>query len=185
MKKIIIFILVIALAASALYLLPQTIFKKETSNQPTNETGSSSLQPNPSNATFIFDDEQITLSEGRFESTDSFGGAFSEEVRILDKFDYGDINSDNKTDTVLLLARYGAGSGSFVYLAGYVSGPVNYKGTKVFFIGDRVAPQSISIINNVVNVKYLDRAPGEPFTAEPTIPITKSFVYKNGEFAEN
>ena len=100
----------------------------------------------------------------------------------MDKFAYGDINADNKNDIVLFLARYGGGSGIFIYLAAFVSGPVTYKGSNTVFIGDRVSPQSISVKNDVVTVKYLDRKEGEAFAAEPTVLISKQFIFNNGEF---
>jgi len=142
------------------------------------------FHPDPSNATFTFDDEAITLSAGRNERSIAPGSALVEETILLDKFAYGDINADGKEDTVLFLARYGAGSGTFIYLAAFVSGPVTYRGSKATFIGDRISPQSISISRGIVTVEYLDRGPDEALVAEPTVRVSKQFVYKNGEFQE-
>ena len=102
----------------------------------------------------------------------------------MDKFAYGDLNADGKEDTVLLLTRYGAGSGIFIYLAAFTSGPVTYKGSKAIFIGDRIAPKSLSIKGDTVTVEYLDRKPDEAFATEPTVSASKQFTYKNGEFVE-
>ncbi len=143
-----------------------------------------SFRPDPSSATFIFDDELVTLSAGRNESIVAPGSALLEETILMDQFAYGDINADGKEDTALLLARYGAGSGTFIYAAAFVSGPVTYRGSKAIFIGDRIAPQSISINEGVVTVIYLDRGPGEALAAEPTIMVSKQFVYRAGEFKE-
>ena len=65
-----------------------------------------------------------------------------------------------------------------------MSGPVNYKGSIATFLGDRVAPESISISKGVVTIKYLDRKEDEAFAAEPTVSVTKQFIYKNGELVE-
>ena len=107
-----------------------------------------------------------------------------EETVLLDQFAYGDINADGKEDAVFFLARYGGGSGTFIYLAAFVSGPVTYRGSEATFIGDRVSPQSISINNTTVTVKYLDRAADEPLAAEPTIQASKQFSYRVGGFEE-
>jgi len=142
------------------------------------------FRPDPSNATFTIDDEGITLSAGRNERNLASGSALVEETVLLDQFAYGDINTDGKEDAVLFLARYGGGSGTFIYLAAFVSGPVTYRGSEATFIGDRVFPQSISINDSTITVKYLDRAEDEPLAAEPTIQVSKQFSYRAGEFEE-
>lgn len=141
--------------------------------------GNNAFHPDPSNATFIFDDGPITLSDGRSMRAATPQSALSEEIAIIDTVAYGDINQDNKEDTVLLLTRYGGGSGTFIYAAAFVSGPVSYKGSRVLFIGDRVAPQSISINRGIITVEYLDRNPSEAFAAEPTVLTSKQFIYSN------
>lgn len=113
----------------------------------------------------------------------TFGG-IEGDFTILEQRAYGDANNDEKNDTIVLLAESGGGSGVFIYVAAYVSGPVNYKGSNAIFLGDRVSPQSVSIKEGVVTVKYLDRKEGEPFAAEPTVPSSKQFVYKKGELVE-
>jgi hypothetical protein len=113
--------------------------------------------------------------------------AFSDiegEAEVLEKRASGDINNDGKLDTVVLIAESGGGSGVFVYAAAYVSGPVSYKGTNTIFLGDRISPQSVSISSGVATVRYLDRQEDEPFAAEPTISVSKQFVYRNGKFVE-
>lgn len=113
----------------------------------------------------------------------SFSG-IENSATILDDKAYGDLNNDDKEDVAVLLAETGGGSGVFIHIAAYVSGPVNYKGTNAMFLGDRIAPQSISISNGVITVNYLDRKEDEPFAAEPTVKTFKQFVYKNGELVE-
>ncbi len=181
MKKLIIIVIILVIAG-LLY------FWKSSSNTTSVEFGynpnSIDRHPDPSNATFIFDDGPVTLSAGRNERTITPGSALSEETTLMDKFAYGDINKDGRGDTALLLARYGGGSGTFIYLAAFVSGPFNYKGSEVIFLGDRISPQSISIDGDIVTIKYLDREPDEAFSAEPTVPMSKQFIYKNGGFQE-
>ena len=173
-KAIVIIVIIIGVAALFYTISGQSPIDKTVA--PTTNKGDT-FRPDPSNATFTIDDEQITLSGGR-------KNAPSGETGILDKFAYGDISADGKDDTVLFLVQSGGGSGTFIYLAGYVSGPVTYRGSAATFIGDRIAPESISINKGVVTVKYLDRKEDEAFAAEPTIPVSRQFVFKNGEFVE-
>ncbi|MDO8589995.1 MAG: hypothetical protein Q7R69_01860 [bacterium] len=180
MKKVVV-ILVIIGAVALIYTMRNG--SATTSNVPT-VSDKGIFRPDPSGATFTFDDESVTLSAGRNETTITPGSALVEETALLDQFAYGDINADGKEDTVLLLARYGGGSGTFIYLAAFVSGPVTYRGSEATFIGDRVSPQSLSINKGVVTIQYLDRKADESFAAEPTVPVSKQFVYKAGGFEE-
>lgn len=175
MKKLLVIIIILG-ALIFLYFSSQ----KSGEVRPGEVTGEK-FQPDPSNATFNFDDSSITLSNGKYEDSESES---AEEINILEEKATGDLNADGKEDTVLLLVRNGGGSGVFIYAAAYISGPISYKGSNAVFLGDRISPQSISISNGVATIKYLDREEGEPFAAEPTIPASKQFVYKNGEFVE-
>lgn len=181
MKKLIIIIVVLVLAGGAYYFLRG----KSTPVTPlVRDNDVSDFKPDPSNATFVLEDQSVTLSNGRSETSAAPGSALLEETVLMDKFAYGDLNADDKEDTALLLVQSGGGSGTFIYVAVYVSGPVNYKGTNAIFLGDRIAPQSISINQGAVTVTYLDRKPDEPLSAEPTVSESKQFVYRNGEFVE-
>ncbi|MEK7461570.1 MAG: hypothetical protein AAB586_00665 [Patescibacteria group bacterium] len=183
MKKIIVIVIIIICAVLVLSYVVRNNFLIDTNKIPiTSET--SSFQPDPSNATFTLDNESITLAEGKNVKSVVPGSALVEETSLMDKFAYGDINADDKEDTALFLARYGGGSGLFIYLAVFVSGPVTYKGSRAIFIGDRITPQSLSIKEDVITVKYLDRKDGEAFTTEPTVLVSKQFVFKNGELQE-
>ncbi len=181
MKKITVIILIIIVLVF-LYAIRDK-FMAEKINTPT-ESENGIFHPDPSNATFIFDDGPVTFSSGKNERPVAPGSTFTEETIILDKLAYGDVNTDGKQDTAVLLARYGAGSGTFIYVAVFVSGPVAYKGSNTIFIGDRITPQSISIDGDTVVVNYLDRGPSEALAAEPTIKTSKQLVYKSGKFLE-
>ena len=176
MKKVIFFILLAIVIGAVIYAtrdpVPELGF-----NRPDFQT----FQPDPSNATFIFEDGEVTLSQGKSEKEE---GGIVEEVTLLDTRAYGDVNGDNKNDAAVFLARYGGGSGTFIYAAAFVSGPLNYKGSNVVFLGDRISPQDISIKNGVVTVEYLDRRNDEGFAAEPTVPVSKQLIFSNGTLEE-
>lgn len=182
MKKIITILGIVVVIAVVLYFVLPKETPEETvvSNTEQGET----FKPDPSNATFSFDEDSVTLSSGKNETPVAPGSAIVEETILMDKFAYGDLNADGREDTALLLAQYGGGSGTFIYVAVYVSGPVNYKGSEAIFLGDRIAPQNISINNGVVTVVYLDRKADEPLVAEPTVKVTKKFSLMNGKLVE-
>ena len=142
------------------------------------------FRPDPSNATFIFDEGPVTLEKGIREVEVAPGSAMKEETLLTDFVGYGDVNKDGKNDAVAILVQSGGASGVFIYLAGYVSGPVTYKGTNAIFLGDRITPKSVSISNEIITVNYLDRKESEPFTAEPTVPVARNFQYQGGTLIE-
>ncbi len=180
MKKLLI-IIVIAAVAIGLYVWMSS--PEEPAADSTTTTVGAGFHPDPSSATFIFDGDTVILSNGRGESTDELVGLVS-TTDLLEERAYGDLNGDGKDDVVVLLSQSGGGSGTFIYTAAFVSGPVGYKGTNAVFLGDRIEPTSVSISNGVATVTYLDRKPDEPYSAEPTVKTTKQFVYQNGEFVE-
>jgi hypothetical protein len=141
--------------------------------------------PDPSSATFTFDDGPITLSKGSATTNVTPNGEITQETTLTDNVAYGDINHDNKSDSVVLLVQSGSGSGVFLYVAAYVSGVVQYKGSNAVFIADRVTPKNISIDKaGTITVSYLDRKPTEPMAAEPTVLTTKHYIYSNGQLEE-
>ncbi len=158
----------------------------KTSNAPTSDdivNQALLTHPDPSNATFEFEDESVTLKNGIHEGKIENSSA-TVETTLLDVIGYGDLNNDKKEDAVVVLLQDGAGSGLFVYVAGYVSAPLNYIGSNALFIGDRIEPKSIAIKNELITLTYLDRKANEPMSAEPTVMKTKNYKYTKGTLAE-
>lgn len=139
-------------------------------------------KPDASNATFIFEDGPVKLNNGLAETS---GGMIPTETILTDTLAYGDVNGDNKNDTVAVLVQNSSGSGVFVYLAAYVSGNVTYKGSNALFIGDRISPKKIEIESDgSILFSFLDRSLDEPMSAEPTISTSKTFIFREGTLEE-
>ncbi len=179
MKKFFSILIILALILGGWYFYKSN-FGSTSAPSPLNKFS----KPNPENASFAFDDGVITLQNGIHSESIIPGSELKQETTLTNTIDYGDINEDGKDDAVFVLVQIGGGSGVFIYLGGYVSGPLDYKGSNVIFVGDRVEPKSISVESGVVTLKYLDRKPSEPYAAEPTVLTTKQFVYRNGQLVE-
>lgn len=139
----------------------------------------------PKNGTYTIENEKVTLASGKAEQSVTPDSSSKEITEYFGNVATGDVNGDGLPDKVFLLVQAGGGSGTFYYIAvalGAKSG--GYTGTNAVFIGDRIAPQSTEINKGNIIVNYADRLPGEPFTAEPTIGMSKYFRVTNGVLAE-
>ena len=185
MKKLFGFLLILGIGYAIWYTSNKTASNPVPLTNKTNiESPSTSTRPDPSNATFKFEDGSITLTKGTNKEPVTKGSSAIQETTILEPIGYGDINKDGKEDAVVALMQSGAGTGSFIYIGAYVSGTINYKGTNVLYVGDRIVSKSIVIDKGEITFSYIDRKPDEPMDAEPTVSAYKTFVYTNGELKE-
>ncbi|MES2214095.1 MAG: hypothetical protein V4465_01750 [Patescibacteria group bacterium] len=180
MKKIIGIIIVILIGWALWHAYKTSTAPQGPSSQAPTNTQVTSGHPDASKATFTFEDGPITFKDGKSEIKIADSSAI-QETEMTNTIGYGDINNDDKEDMAGVIIQTGGGSGTFFYLAAYVSGPLAYKGSNAVFLGDRISPQSVSIKNGVINVSYLDRKPDEPFDAEPTVKTSKDFTFSKGE----
>lgn len=116
----------------------------------------------PKSAKYIIDGKQV---EGRY---------FGNEYKT-------DLNNDGREDVVSLITQEPGGSGIFYYVVAAIKTDDGYIGSDGYFLGDRIAPQTIEISKNprhkkVIVVNYADRSAGEPMTTQPT--ISKSIYLK-------
>lgn len=87
---------------------------------------------------------------------------FGNEIQV-------DLNGDGLLDIVGLITNQPGGSGIFYYVVAAIKTENGYSGSKALFLGDRIAPQNIEIgKGKVLVVNYADRAPGEPFSTQPS-----------------
>lgn len=184
MKNLLKIIFVVLVILGIWYLYNQSIGTPIPTNTVVTSNQTAVTHPDPSNATFDFEDGPITLKNGTNEKNIDPSGASVLETMLTDVIGYGDINNDKKDDAVVAIVQDGASSGVFIYIAAYVSAPLNYKGTNALFVGDRIEPKTITIKNGLITFTYLDRKNGEPMSADPTVITTKTYKYSNGLLVE-
>ncbi len=128
----------------------------------------------PRNAAYTIDHKSETLVDGKTATLELFGTATT-----------GDVNDDGTEDAVFFLTQSSQGSGTFYYVVAALRTQHGAVGTNAFFIGDRVAPQNITIAAGIITVTYADRAAGEPMTTPPSVGKSKILTVKNGVLAES
>lgn len=135
--------------------------------------------PDYKNATYLIEGSFVTLTDGFFEAEIAPGSASKITTRYFGNEAFGDLNSDGKVDTAFLLTQNMGGSGTFFYLVVALQTTSGADGTNAIFLGDRIAPQTTSIENGIITVNYADRNPGEPFTTQPSMGVSK-YIKVNG-----
>lgn len=127
------------------------------------------------NATYLIEGQFITLTDGSFEVESAPGSATRITTRYFGNEAFADLNDDGKEDVAFLLTQTSGGSGTFFYVVVALQTETGYEGTNAVFLGDRIAPQTTNIQNGIIIVNYADRNPGEPFTVQPSLGVSKYF----------
>ncbi len=118
-------------------------------------------------STYDIDDESITLKNGKTDNESIFG-----------KPTIADLNIDRKDDAVFFLMQESKGTGVFFYVVTSIS-------NNGVFVGDRISPQNINVDKDgLIKVNYVTRREDEPFTAEPSLGVTKYLRVINGDLVE-
>jgi len=120
-------------------------------------------------AEYIIEGERVRLINGEAETPAAPGSAskvvtkyFGNEVRY-------DFNKDGREDVAFILTQNSGGSGTFYYVVAALNTERGYVGTSATILGDRIAPQTTEIKDNLLVVNYAVRAPGEPMAAQPSV----------------
>jgi hypothetical protein len=66
---------------------------------------------------------------------------------------YGDLNSDNKDDVAFIIKRKDETRGDLYYLSASLATEEGYEGLNLIFLGDKVVPIQIAIIDGVIGVE--------------------------------
>lgn len=127
------------------------------------------VAPDQKHATYIVEGKRVAL-----------GGAYS----YFGNEAVGDLNGDGKDDIAFLFVAQPGGSGSFYYVAVALAVQGGYRGTNAMLLGDRIAPQTTRIQDGVLTVNYADRKSGEPFSARPSVGISKFFRIRNDSLVQ-
>ncbi len=148
-----------------------------------NKKGDEIILNDYKNTKYIIDGNEIQLKDGYAESTIP-----QSTSKIITRY-FGnefitDLNNDGLDDVVFILTQETGGSGTFYYAVGAINTYKGYVGSDGYYLGDRIAPQSIENSpnprhKNVVVINYAERKNGEPMTTQPS--EMKSVYLKIGQ----
>jgi hypothetical protein len=131
---------------------------------------------NPRDVTFLVEEEPVQLRNGYAVHPVAPGSASLIRTQLSGAPVYADIDGDGDSDALFFLVRDSGGSGTFYYVVAALKVDDGYRGGKAVFIGDRIAPQRLDVLQGVVVVDYLEHAPAQPLAAQPALPRTAWFV---------
>jgi len=94
------------------------------------------------------------------------------------------MDGDGDADAVLLLTQDPGGSGTFYYIAVAVNQNGGYRGTHAVLLGDRIAPQNITVRNGLITATYADRRQEEPMAVLPSVAKSRCLILQNTELKE-
>jgi hypothetical protein len=126
------------------------------------------------NYTYVIDGDTIRFLNGKAES--EFETIFG-KPEIFGRPTVADINGDKVDDGVFFMINRTSGTGIFFYVVSSAS-------KNSIFIGDRISPQNINVDKGLIRVNYVTRGEDEPFSAEPSVGVTKYLKVINGELVE-
>ena len=136
--------------------------------------------PDPSNATFKIDRAQVTLTNGKADTEAAPGSASRIVTTLTDKRATGDVDGDGRADTIVVLTQQPGGTGTFYYVAVLLNGTTGVTATPATLLGDRIAVNALRLDGTTIAVDLLERASGQPFTASPSVSVTKKFAVASG-----
>jgi heat shock protein HslJ len=121
-------------------------------------------------AEYVLDGRRIRLVDGVSEIEAAPGSAASIVTRYFGNELRKDLDGDGREDVVFVVTQETGGTGTFYYVVAALALEDGYRGSQGLMLGDRIAPQTTeSGRDRIVIVNYADRAPGDSFSAEPSI----------------
>lgn len=156
-------VIILVVVAIAFYCLPKNTKITEINNN-----------NDYKNIAYEIDGQSVLLKNGFTEIEIAPNSASKMQVQYFGNELVSDINSDGRDDVVFLLTTQTGGSGTFYYVVGALNTENGYVGTDGYFLGDRIAPQTVEKSQDarhkdVIVVNYAERGEGEAMTAQPSV----------------
>lgn len=131
------------------------------------------------NAAYVLPDlgAPVQLKDGVYEDT-----ANRIRVTLGAQRGAGDLDRDGVTDAAVVLNLNTGGTGTFALLYAVLNDAGTAKPIAHAFLGDRVTVRSVRITSRgELLATYLDRRPGQPMVARPTVTINTRYRLSDGK----
>lgn len=140
--------------------------------------------PRPEEATYRIDYSVFDLTNGSFVDLATPGINERTVTSIVSIPFRADVDRNQTEDAVVVMTRQ-TGERVQYYLSASLRRGDQYDGADSFLLGDRITLGHATFENGYILQEFLDRKPGEPYTARPTVLKTARVSIKNGGIAES
>ena len=140
----------------------------------------------PLDTSYLIGDQVVTLVDGHAQVPAAPGSSTTITTGVWGTPEIADLNGDGREDAALVLIHDSGGSGTFYYVVAAIRDDDGYRGTPGVFLGDRIEPRGIAVVDNRITVEFLERAPGDAFAASPSVPAEQLAIYdaETGQLAQ-
>ncbi len=187
MNRLALFVLLLTLALGACGR-PAAVLPIENTKTPAQaERELTSFLAGLSNAEYPIDvtsSGNAPLENGYYEESIAPDSATKITVQLDEEQDLGDLNGNEIEDAAVLLEADPGGSGTFTYLSTVLNENGVAKPTSSIELGDRIIVKTLTIQDGDIIVTMLTRNPEEPFTANPTLEVVRTFKLQGNKLIE-
>ena len=137
------------------------------------------------NNAMIYDEDSGWLRlKNRSFVTDSDKVMGHVDIGISDSFTFADLDSDGYKDAIGSIGVNNGGSGRFISMAIFLNKHGSAIHTASYSIGDRIAPDSIIVVGDTINLFYKERTKEEAMASGGSIPIHKKLQLVGNKIIE-
>lgn len=140
--------------------------------EPAVKTETELSEPDVLSSRFVIGDSEFVLNRGVAEREIAPGAASREQVRVFGEPVYGDLDADGDLDAAVLLEHTAGGSGVFYYAVLALRDDTAYRTTNTLLLGDRIAPQTMSIEEGRAVYNFAKRNFDESFATPPSVGVS-------------
>lgn len=170
MKTSKIILIIVAVVVVLIAVLGMYKFSRDSDIYMQNKSGGVSPQIKAYDATYKINGQEVKLENGISNIESAPGSASKITTQYFGNDLKGDFDKDGTEDVAFLITQNTGGTGTFYYVTTLLNKKTGRVTVDPVLLGDRIAPQSISVgKNNTVVVNYADRNPGESFSTPPSV----------------
>ena len=141
------------------------------------------FRPNIANMEYTIEGRRVQFRDG-VASHVIAGSSLVAKTILVEPTLYTDLNNNGSEDAVVILADQPGGSGTFYYFGAVTTREGTTFVSSLKSLGDRIQVQSLTRADDVIELKYLQRATNEPFSTDPSIETIRRFRWNGSALIE-
>lgn len=182
-QRLVVGVGMVIFAASLLSACQPTPTPSAPPAQPTQVPSTQVSGATPNDTSYQIEGEWVALTNGQ-ASTPIPNSATTVDTMVWGQPTFGALTPTSTNDAAVLLTQQPGGSGTFFYVAAALETSDGYAGTNAILIGDRIAPQTLEVRDQIIVFNYATPPADAPLTAPASEGASKYFEVVNGTLTE-